>query len=152
MSVEIQMIENDERLQNAVKATRETWLPIVRMAYDIPELVSEPVTLVAISSSIESYLSTSDIARPHHPAAACLILAATLELLDSGNLDLCLLPPKLAELVNAPDPVARIVSQSGVSGTSTTRSSVNAAARSIFDRVVATSNGVHDPKPFAFVL
>ena len=64
MSVEIQMIENDERLQNAVKATRETWLPIVRMAYDIPELVSEPVTLVAISSSIESYLSTSDIVHP----------------------------------------------------------------------------------------
>jgi hypothetical protein len=151
VTVEIPMIQNNERLQNAVKATRENWLPIVRMAYDIPGLVTEPVALAAISSSIESHLSTSDIAGPHCPAAACLILAATLELLASGKLDPCLLPRKLAELLNASDPVARIVSQSGVSGTSSTKSSVNAAAKSIFDHVVTISKNASDPRPFAFV-
>ena len=151
MTTETDQIENDERLQSAVEATKETWLPVIRFAYGIPAVVSEPIALAAISADIQSRLSTSEIADPHQPGAARRILAATLELLRSSELDVCLLPKDLAKHLVKPDPAARIVSQSGVTGeTTATNSSVSAAAAVVFDKVAKAVGKL--PDDFAFVL
>jgi hypothetical protein len=137
VTIETSLIENDERLQKAVTATRQKWLPVVRSAYGIPDVIGESMALAAIAARVRIDLEASEIPPPNQIPAAQRVLAATLELLHTGELDDCLLPKELAQLLaDVPDPAARIASQSGITGqTSATGTAAMEAAKNVFERV-----------------
>lgn len=130
-------IENDERLQNARCLADGRWFQLVRDAYGIPEIVSDDTAIAAIHADVTARLALSEIAEDHQPSAARAIVAATLELLNDRQLDRSFLPNDLAALSReAFDPIAQIVSQSGVTGrTDVSRSSISDAAEAIFGRI-----------------
>jgi hypothetical protein len=128
-------VTKDQRLDTAIEAASPEWLPIVIQSYGIPEVVGENTAIAAILRDVEAYLAPREIDRENQPAAARQILAATLELLTSHELDACFLPNDLKGSIEI-DPDARIVSQAGVSArTEESKAAINDAAGSIFDRV-----------------
>jgi hypothetical protein len=74
----------------------------------IPEVVGEDTAVAAVLKDVEAYLAPSEIDPYNQPAAARQILAATLELLNSHELDACFLPNDLKGSIEI-DPDARIV-------------------------------------------
>ncbi len=75
-------------------------------------VVGEDTAIAAILKDVETCLAPSEIDPDNQPAAARQILAATLELLYSHELDACFLPNDLKGSIEI-DPAARIVSQAG---------------------------------------
>ena len=99
--------------------------------------------IVAILHDFEAYLAPSAIGPDNQPAAARQILAATLELLASHELDACFLPADLNGSTEI-NPVARVVSQAGVTAKAEeSKKAINDAAESIVARLL---HQIHDPR------
>ena len=142
-SLNIMSATNDPRLDTAIEGDKSVWLPILLESYRIPEVVGEDTAIVAILHDVEAYLAPSEIGPDNQQAAARHILAATLELLASHELDACFLPADLNGSTEI-DPVARVVSQAGVTTkTKESRRAINDVAESIVARVL---HQIQDPR------
>ncbi len=142
-SLNIMSATNDPRLDTAIEGAKSVWLPILLESYRIPEVVGVETAIVAILHDVEAYLAPSEIGPDNQPAAARQILAATLELLASHELDACFLPADLNGSTEI-NPVARVVSQAGVTAKAEeSKKAINDAAESIVARVL---HQIQDPR------
>jgi hypothetical protein len=142
-NLNIVSVTNDPRLDTAIEGAKPVWLPILRESYRIPEVVGEETAIAAILKDVEAYLTPSEIDPDNQPAAARLILAATLELLTSHELDACFLPSDLNGSTEI-NPVARVVSQAGLTAKAEeSKRAINDAAESIVARVL---HQIPDPR------